>query len=153
MIHQKYRLIKMKSESIIVDLIIAVEKHFSFLKVLGFRILVESAKVSPTVVELEIVASRIAFLLSVDLRDGATNCYITQSVEGRAAKMGDGYHFERLTSFLRRKRIVWKDKIPEDLSIIPSELPQRLRRDIQIYAMMVQIAAAYSEGDPNHLTF
>jgi hypothetical protein len=143
----------MTAESVARHLINSIEEYFAFLKVFGFRILADSIKVSPTLVQLEIVASRIAFMLSVDIRDGSMSCYITHAIQGRAAQMGGEYNFERLSSYMRRKKMIWKDRVPSELNFVPSDLAQRITMSVRIYAIMIRAAAEHSKGDVNELTF
>jgi hypothetical protein len=125
---------------ILTTLLEAIEQHFGYLKVQGFRILRDEAAIEPTFVEVQMLARNVALVFAVDVRDAVTDLYVSKIVAGRASRRGTGGYFDRLTSYLRKKGTPLKNPMPEVPR--PSPLLERVRHDVAVYAAMIRNAPA-----------
>jgi hypothetical protein len=116
-------------------LVMAVQESFERLIQKGYRIVEDSVCESPTQVLLELVGKNVGLRFSLDMRDGVIDLYVTKAVNGRSAKRGSGAYFDRLTGYLRERRLPFKTTGCSQSGSL--SLEDRIKLDVRAYAEVI----------------
>jgi len=139
----KGRLLMNNQTDIAECLLEQIKNNFNFLMLHGFVLLELEIVKTPTLVELSLMAKKVALIVSFDMRELITSLYIAKVRDERITHRGEGGYYCDFSAYLRNY-CKFRGSISDGLTIKQIKtltLEERIMRDIQLYANALQAYA------------